>query len=487
MGSSFRTRIFRLLLLFAVVPAVLLTIVGYYLVVESPLRTGTAQPADTSPLTSYHHEVLDDILRNDLQTFARTRDTSLLSCDVLIESTDDSLVLLLDRAAMSEDIRARVEQSVANRTRGLAVCDSVLFQFVSYPHERPRYVAGLFHPPAYVALVEDLRRQSAAQSTHAGIRSAYFVFIGGLFVAIAVLAILVAYLLSARASRHISRPLILLSEASQRIAAGEFRQKVPVEGDREIQTLITNFNAMAESLDSMTSQLAQAERVAAWRQVARRFAHELKNPLQPILVSLYRIEKLLAASDDWGKVKEPLQAASEEVKHLTSLADRFSHLAKLPAPETEQVNIVQLVDQVREIYTGKLGYLRFTTEISEDTAIILTDKTYLREILHNLIQNAIDACRDGDSIVVSADRINNTCRISVTDTGRGMDEATLASARLPYYTTKSHGTGLGLAIVERAVTEMGGRLAVASTPQVGTAITITLPQEMPDDRHRSDS
>jgi signal transduction histidine kinase len=108
--------------------------------------------------------------------------------------------------------------------------------------------------------------------------------------------------------------------------------------------------------------------------------------------------------------------------------------------------------------------------------VVVSDQAYLREALHNLIQNAIDACRAGDRITVSLDSAHNTAEIIVDDSGPGMDSTTLASARLPYFTTKPQGSGLGLAIVERSMAELGGQLKVQSTANQGTTVTIVLPR-----------
>jgi two-component system nitrogen regulation sensor histidine kinase NtrY len=299
---------------------------------------------------------------------------------------------------------------------------------------------------------------------------------------IAVLAVLSAYYLSSRVSGRLAHPLIALSHAATGISRGEFRQSVKVQADGEIGALVEAFNDMAARLDEATSKLAQTERVAAWRQVARRFAHELKNPLQPILVSLYRMEKQLADSDQWPQVKEPLRAAADEVKHLTELAERFSSLAKLPPPREENIDLTALVESVAELYREKLQPFEFQMDLPSDEVTVQADESYLREALHNLLQNAADACRPGDSIRLSVTIDDAGTAITVSDTGPGMDAETLAAARLPYFTTKEKGTGLGLAIIDKFIAELGGRFQVDSTPGQGTIARIVLPREDSDGR-----
>jgi nitrogen fixation/metabolism regulation signal transduction histidine kinase len=328
-----------------------------------------------------------------------------------------------------------------------------------------------------VHILEGARLISGTRSAERELRSKYIVFLGMLFLTVMLVAFVGAYVLSARVSSHLAEPITALSRAAAGIAAGDFQQQVSVSARDELGALVESFNRMAAQLDRITAQLTQTERVAAWRQVARRFAHELKNPLQPILVSLYRIEHQLTGTDQWEQVREPLQAAGEEVRHLTSLAERFSTLAKLPPPKLERLNLNDLVQSVFDLYAEKLRSFEPRLDLPADTTWVVTDAAYVREAVHNLLQNAIDACREGDRISVILARNETTAEVAVIDTGAGMDEKTLASARLPYFTTKAKGNGLGLAIVERSMAELGGQLRVESKPGEGTTVTLVLPLE----------
>jgi len=284
-----------------------------------------------------------------------------------------------------------------------------------------------------------------------------------------------AYLFSTRLAKNIARPLTELSQASIEIAEGNFNQEIKPSPDREIQTLVENFNRMAQRLEQTTSRLAQAERVAAWRQIARRFAHELRNPLQPLLISLYRIEKQLLDNEVYDRIYEPLKAASEELKHLTLLAERFSHLAKLPPPKPETTDLKKMLLSIAHLYEERLARYKFEVRLPEEDIICLVDAAYLREALHNLLQNAIDASPENERIIMSLETENDTLNLSVTDYGEGMAPQTVTAARLPYFTTREHGTGLGLAIVEKSVNELKGQLLIDSRRGRGTQVTISLP------------
>jgi nitrogen fixation/metabolism regulation signal transduction histidine kinase len=305
----------------------------------------------------------------------------------------------------------------------------------------------------------------------------YVTFLALLFISLALVAVIVAYLFSTRFSRNLSRPVLQLSRAAEKIADGDFTQRVTTTAVGEIKTLVDSFNRMSGQLDEMTSRLAQTERVAAWRSIARRFAHELKNPLQPILVSLYRIEKKLQGSKDFDQVRQPLKAASEELKHLVDLADRFSQLAKLPPPSVKDVNLGELLKSIAQLYEPLLAPFDFRLELPEEEVQYRLDPTYFREALHNLLQNAVDASSPGGLIELKLAVGSDTVNILVTDTGCGMPSEVAASARIPYFTTKEKGDGLGLAIVEKTVNELGGRVLIESREGQGTTATIELPRE----------
>jgi nitrogen fixation/metabolism regulation signal transduction histidine kinase len=476
MPASFRSRLFRLFLLFAIVPSIVLTVIGYYLAVDNAATTESSRPERSDLIQDYFFTLLyDDIERTlaDYRAESGTFDATLDFAIRIDSMTGDATVL---SGNVSPYAISRLKEVLQTQNRGLVALDDRFLQFVSTKEDAQKWlVGGIMHDSSFVNILEGARLISGTRSAERELRSRYIVFLGMLFLSVMLVALVGAYLLSARVSGHLAKPVIALSRAAAQIAGGDFRQQVSVSARDELGTLVESFNLMAAQLDRITAQLAQTERVAAWRQVARRFAHELKNPLQPILVSLYRMEQQLTNTDQWEQVREPLQAAGEEVKHLTSLAERFSTLAKLPPPKLERLNISDLVQSVFQLYIEELRPFEPRLDLPPETAWVVTDAAYVREAIHNLLQNAIDACREGDRISVTLAQNETSATIVVIDTGTGMDEKTLASARLPYFTTKAKGNGLGLAIVEKSMAELGGQLRVESKPGRGTTVTLVLP------------
>jgi nitrogen fixation/metabolism regulation signal transduction histidine kinase len=477
MPTSFRSRLFRLFLLFAVVPSIVLTVIGYYLAVDNTATTESSTPERSHLVQDYFFTFLYNDIERTLannQTQPGAFDATLDFAVRIDSSTGETTVISGDVPPFAI---SRLKDVLRTQDRGLLAFDNWFLQFVSMKVDTQTWlVGGIIHDSSLVNILEGARLISGTRSAERELRSKYIVFLGMLFLSVMLVAFVGAYILSARVSGHLAEPVTALSRAAAGIAAGDFSQQVSVSARDELGTLVESFNRMAAQLDRITARLAQTERVAAWRQVARRFAHELKNPLQPILVSLYRIEHQLTDTDQWEQVREPVKAAREEVEHLTSLAERFSTLAKLPPPKLERLDINDLVQSVFHLYAEELKPFEPRLTVPLETIRVTTDAAYVREAIHNLLQNAIDACRKGDRISVTLTRNETTIAIAVIDTGPGMDERTLASARLPYFTTKAKGNGLGLAIVEKSMAELGGQLRVDSEPGKGTTVTLVLPQ-----------
>jgi len=476
MRSPFRRKLFRLFLLFALVPAVLLALAGYYLAVDTSSLPSAQPDRYAKELTTYYNNLLFQRIDSCLESYLS--DSSRLSplLDFAFLQPNGKATVTDSDTVLSPALIAKIVSSGENRPHGFVEYGGGVYQY-SYRKLSDTAVlcGGLGHDSAYSRLLASFQNGYASGRWAEELRPKYLFFLTVVFVVLALVTAGIAYFFSARFSKILTRPLLELSQASKEIAAGNFRQTVHSSGTGEIQTLITNFNHMAQQLDRVTNRLAQSERVAAWRHVARRFAHELKNPLQPILISLYRIEKSLEEPADYAQVKEALQAASQEIKHLTMLADRFSQLAKLPPPKLETVDLNELLTSMATLYKEQLAAYDFALLLPSEKIYVKADETYFREGLHNLLQNAMDASEEGGKIIVELKRQRDSIDIVVQDFGKGMTDVVVASARMPYFTTKEKGSGLGLAIVEKTVNEMGGQLLISSREGHGTTVTMSLP------------
>jgi len=231
-------------------------------------------------------------------------------------------------------------------------------------------------------------------------------------------------------------------------------------------------------LDDVTP-LIRAQKVAAWREVARRLAHEIKNPLTPIQLSAERMRRKL---DETGPavrdlVDECTKTIIGEVDSLKGLVDEFSQFARMPAPRAVLSDLHVLLDDTVALYDGLFADVRFARQYAEGMPSVRLDPEQIRRVIINLVDNAIEAMdRRGVIVLETAhDAAHRVCRIVVADNGPGIPESERDKLFLPYYSTKGRGSGLGLAIVRRIVAEHGGSIEVSDNQPQGTRFTVELP------------
>jgi signal transduction histidine kinase len=293
--------------------------------------------------------------------------------------------------------------------------------------------------------------------------------------------ILVAVLASLWFAARITRPVVSLAEAARRVAAGDLYAKVEVDSNDELGELASAFNRMTEDLLQQKERTLQAERVAAWRELARRLAHELKNPLFPLQVT---VENLIRAKEKAPEMfeevfREGTSTLLAEVNNLKTIVGRFSEFARMPQPQRKPTQLNEVVRSVLRVFQAQLqekSQIAVRTELDPELPAILVDPDLLHRALSNLVLNAIDALPQGGEITVRTKAVGHDVELSVSDTGSGLTQEECARLFTPYYTTKQHGTGLGLAIVQSVVSDHGGKISVASTKEKGTTFRIELPR-----------
>ena len=225
--------------------------------------------------------------------------------------------------------------------------------------------------------------------------------------------------------------------------------------------------------------LIRAQKVAAWREVARRLAHEIKNPLTPIQLCAQRLRRHFAGAPPATRalVDECTTTIVGEVESLKSLVDEFSQFARMPAPRRVAADIDQLVGDTVSLYSGLFQEVRIEAVSTPGLPRALVDPDQIRRVLINLVDNAIEAMerRGAVRIASSHDAVNQLVRLTVDDNGPGIPAAEREKLFMPYYSTKRRGSGLGLAIVRRIVVEHGGSIDVGDNQPHGTRFTIELP------------
>jgi signal transduction histidine kinase len=298
------------------------------------------------------------------------------------------------------------------------------------------------------------------------------------------IGLLVAVLASLWFAARVTRPIVSLAEAARRVAAGDLGAKVEVESSDELGELAASFNRMTEDLAQQRDRTLQAERVAAWRELARRLAHELKNPLFPLQVT---VENLMRAKQKAPEMFEEVfhegtATLLAEINNLKTIIARFSEFSRMPQPQRQPTQVNDVVRSVLRVFHAQLrvndkekNQIAVHTELADALPETSADPDLLHRALQNLVLNAIDAMPQGGDLTIRTATLGDRIALSVSDTGCGLTQEECGRLFTPYYTTKQHGTGLGLAIVQSVVSDHGGKISVESTKEKGTTFRIELP------------
>ncbi|WP_394843994.1 ATP-binding protein [Pendulispora brunnea] len=301
-------------------------------------------------------------------------------------------------------------------------------------------------------------------------------------VAIAVvLASTGALLLAVLLARGLSRPIEELAAQARKVASGE-AQPLSVRGSGEMADLSAAFDRMIEDLETTRRRLAATSRVAAWREVARRVAHEVKNPLAPIRAAVETLRRLRARDDPAFDeyFDEATRTVLDEVHRIANIVTEFTRFARLPPPRPAEVDLVDLVKQVITLQKANAPTTAIDISVRGTPPLVMADRDQIVQVATNLLQNALDAVKETPSPRVTVTvETNRTGRarvvITVADNGPGISPDIAARLFEPYATTKPHGTGLGLAIAQRIAIEHDGELSYIGTPGRGAVFRLALP------------
>lgn len=300
-------------------------------------------------------------------------------------------------------------------------------------------------------------------------------FVGPFLVVYGVL-ILVALIAGVLWSRQIVKPLEMLVGATRRVASGDLEFRMKRQGPGEVGELVHSFDTMVGRLTEQRRDLARLERAAAWRGMARTLAHEVKNPLTPILMAVHQVRDSYTGDDQKYRalLEEVAEIVGEEVDSLRRLVRDFGDFARLPKPELKAGDLGALLQDLEQLY----GAQRLHLSGLENTGTGFFDHDALRRALINLIDNGIAACRQAgtpEQVDLEAFPASPGVQLVIRDRGVGIPTDNLVRIFEPDFTTKSGGMGLGLSIVENIIIGHGGHISVASESGHGATFTIYLP------------
>jgi two-component system, NtrC family, nitrogen regulation sensor histidine kinase NtrY len=301
--------------------------------------------------------------------------------------------------------------------------------------------------------------------------------------AVAGAALLIGLLISLWVSARITRPLEELAVGARNVASGRWDTVIDLRGRDEIGQLASAFNEMTQTLAAQRDQLVQTERVAAWRELARRLAHELRNPLFPLQITVENLQKArqLEAKQFLEVFNESTATLKAELANLNTIVGRFSDFSKMPAPHFTRVNVNEALRNAVRLFEPQfnaVGKPPIIPEyfLTEPLPEIDADPDLLHRAFQNLVLNALDAMPAGGTLTLRTTEHEGNVRIEVADTGKGLTPEECSRLFTPYYTTKVQGTGLGLAIIQSVVSDHHGSISVSSDEGRGTTFHIELPQ-----------
>jgi signal transduction histidine kinase len=292
------------------------------------------------------------------------------------------------------------------------------------------------------------------------------------------LLLAISVILAIFISGWVTAPLRLLQESFAGMTFGKYNQKINYKNEDEIGALVQNYNQKLEELEFAAEQIAKNERESAWREMAKQVAHEIKNPLTPMKLSIQQLQRVYDPENpnSADKLNKVTASLIEQIDALTKIANEFSNFAKMPHPNEIELDLKPLIEGVIEVFKTE-DETQIKLETSLDSIPLLADKDQMLRVFNNLIKNAIQSIpedRNGE-VIISVVKEKKEFIISIRDNGIGIPESQHSRIFVPYFTTKSTGTGIGLAMVRQIIENHRGSIDFKTTNNEGTTFSIHLP------------
>lgn len=302
----------------------------------------------------------------------------------------------------------------------------------------------------------------------------FLIRLGGVYLVMLLSAIFLAYFIS----KYITRSLETISDKMGQTNLNKRNEKIIIEDpSEEIGKLVDAYNAMIDELEESAVKLARSEREQAWREMAKQVAHEIKNPLTPMRLTVQSFERKFNPEDPKAekKMKEFSKTLVQQIDTMSNIASAFSNFADMPAQQKETLNVVKVTKLALDIFHEP--YVHFISE--EEEIIAKLDRTQLIRVITNLVKNAIQAVPEVENprILVTVASDGNQLKIAVADNGVGIADEFKDKIFEPKFTTKSSGMGLGLGMVKNIVENYNGTIDFTSQEGKGTVFTVKFPKE----------
>jgi nitrogen fixation/metabolism regulation signal transduction histidine kinase len=286
-------------------------------------------------------------------------------------------------------------------------------------------------------------------------------------------------ILSLVISNWLTRPLQILQESLSGLKLGSKNEKIEYVANDEIGMIVNAYNHKIEELEVAAERLTKTERETAWREMARQIAHEIKNPLTPMKLSvqhLLRVYDPKKPEESTQRIKKVVDSIIEQIDGLTKIANEFSNFARMPLPLKEKQDLVSIIKNTIVVYDERDDYT-ISLASEEDKLELLVDKAQVIQVLNNLIKNAIHALYNNESgeITISCYGESHFAIVSVSDNGTGINKEVQEKLFTPHFTTKTKGSGIGLSVVKQIIENHGGEISFESEETKGSTFTFRLP------------
>ena len=289
--------------------------------------------------------------------------------------------------------------------------------------------------------------------------------------------LIIAFALAYFLASYITKSLKTISDKINETSLNQKNEKIVIEANsREINSLINAYNKMVDKLEDSATMLAQSEREQAWREMAKQVAHEIKNPLTPMRLTVQSFQRKFDANDP--ELKQKLNDYSktliQQIDTMSAVASAFSNFASMPAQQNETLNVVQVVELALDIFNE--DFIVFKS--NKEYVISKIDRTQLIRIITNLVKNAIQSIPDEQEekkVLVSVNEVENDVIITVEDNGIGIESDNIEHVFEPKFTTKTSGMGLGLGIIKNIIENYKGTITFETELRKGTTFFVSLP------------
>jgi len=371
----------------------------------------------------------------------------------------------------------RITDPVTNRTSALVKLDNFIDTYL--------YIVKFMDPK----VINYLKQTSDAitfyyivQDKKTGIKITFAV----IYTLIVSLLLFLSVIISINFASRLTKPIINLIGASEKISKGDLSSKVPkIESDEEFEKLNENFNSMIDKLKKQQDKLLMSERHSAWENVARKLAHEIKNPLTPIQLSIDRIrEKYLDKVGDENKnLANYLDTMNKQIKDIEYLINEFSDFARMPKPVLKKVNLVNIISRGVNLHKMSEANIKFIFTKKQNSYFIKADEEQLNRVFINLIKNSVESIQEKNiknvdfkgKISIDIKEDSDYIYVSIKDNGLGFESVDKKKMLTPYFTTKKKGTGLGLAVVSKIISDHNSLISFNSIKD-GAKVEITIPR-----------